>query len=545
MMKEKNNILITLEEAEKLLFDGMLIINNVDNRPHRRSGNWRIKLEYDLPIFTLRKDQIILTRASIKKLGVPKSEETLFLKQLMVPRGLLLLEDVEINSFENLGHPTQLPDLFPEQATADRNMIASYKSLRNGLCLAFVKLVSDDSLFPSFNDLLIELQDPWVLSLLRPTLETEKFPRTRVKNNFSEAVERFVFLIARIKEIRGQQKIADDNGLLMKWLKAVMQTGCQSLDAMIRTLLETEHLFPIDFEERKSFLYTLLCFAAGQEEIILHGDRKRLPEAFPKKAEQIKLWQMFFVGILKDGVNNLYFVEELIPFQHDLEKLAYVLSFDDERSKEESLAFGSPKLQRLLREVRIDDHRKLQIGGQRLELKGKKFYADSKLVKDVLRYVSQGRKSNKFLSIFISPILVRELVTFDQSKRKKEKSIAMDKIPSDLRSPLLIIGKIKKEEIDVYSTDFLEIERAFNDQMKARLGFPFEILWVYEEDLYLRDLERNITSIFDRYKIKKKGDILIHTDGDNSNIVSSLIESLPKAVLWQKNFALNFYSIVS
>ncbi|ALU74432.1 hypothetical protein AUW17_03730 [Tenacibaculum dicentrarchi] len=321
--KKNKNILISLKEAEVLIFNHYLSIEKSRLDITNIKGALAVRLFIDKENLIDFEGNYIILFTSVNLFEIPEKDETLFKNHYKIPKGLLKLNKRKVRDTKEGSQMNILPK--------DDFDIEKYRNLRNalfgvynsGYLMSSVKSYKATStkVLQGFNSL-----SDFKKQFIKEVLKESKFPLLKVKidkfvtNNFYRVVWWGKFIGDNYLSKMNLEE--EDVKSVKDWLRGFL--NFDDIEHLNRQLLD----IPNELSEEIDFLLGYYFSAIYLERFKAEDTFfRRLYDSLKyENKEKMFSWISFFTSIFNPKLSSLYFVKSLQEETFKLECLAFELT---------------------------------------------------------------------------------------------------------------------------------------------------------------------------------------------------------------------------
>ncbi len=317
-------IYISLNEAEKLVFNKVLILESVRQNVVQAQKNWAIAIYLRNEPIQINSDYLLIHSADISQFEIPEKEENLFLSHYKVPKGLYTTNP---RKFKDDKNEKDIFDNAIQLILADEDIIL-YKGIRRGLMQCY-HLAINESISKAFTSEALSLisdfsiWNTFYIDFIKAVVANEYYPSVEVNDGkfHTEAFKRFVWL-GRItfnytEKNKAYSKEEIEEGRL--WLRSF---ATKEEVALIKSAIKA---VPLIFENNYEFLLGYYFAASFYEEASVgegyYFYLQKILEQYGLGANsKVLFWAIFFQSIYKYEIDYLYVISSLQDEQSFIEQ---------------------------------------------------------------------------------------------------------------------------------------------------------------------------------------------------------------------------------
>lgn len=308
-----DKIFVTLAEAEKLIFNKILIIPRERLDVKRARGQFSIAIFADDKRLILCEKLIYVLISAVMSFQIPKDDRSIFTNHYKVPGGLIKAVVREVK--DSPEREDVFPEVFEHDGIGALN-IQHHKHLRRALLNVFNELLRNkdnvamrESILTVMNQL-VSL-DGFARGLVLSVIDTQGFSRLEVKCDGFKPDIYFNWAwwgkYTRDNYLEKVDMIEEDKLAARKWLKQFDPTSF-SIEDLGCVIAST----PTQLKEISAVLigYYLAFFFNDSRSIERAQSIKRTAEddasAITEELPKITFWNAFFEGLCQDSIDYLY-----------------------------------------------------------------------------------------------------------------------------------------------------------------------------------------------------------------------------------------------
>lgn len=308
-------IYISLNEAESLVFNKVLILERVRQNVVQAQKNWAIAVFLRNEPIQINADYLLIHSANISQFEIPEKEENLFLSHFKVPKGLYTTKS---RNFREDKNKKNIFDNAIQSILTDDDIVI-YKGIRRGLMQCYHLAINDivSKAFTSEALSLISDFSRWnkfYINFIKTVVTKEYYPSVELNDGkfHTEAFKRFVWLgrntFSYIEKNKAYSEEEIEEGRL--WLRAF---SAKEEVALIKSTIKAVPLVLDDYYE---FLLGYYFAASFYEEASVgEGYYFYLQQILEQYGlgtnRKVLFWAIFFQSIYKDEMDYLYVISSL------------------------------------------------------------------------------------------------------------------------------------------------------------------------------------------------------------------------------------------